>query len=186
MTDEQIIASLNFLEQSGVDTTVANLARDLGCHEEVLRLQLKRMLFADLVYVVRGHYFATTIGLDQLALAGDDPYPVENWLGWTDEVLTGIDSSGKQTEIINPAIPKKQRQYENNEEWRFISEMGQAGKAREIIENHSWLSVDKLAEYWQNGLLVQCAACGKISAHKEDKRSRDGRSKVCINCKRKG
>jgi DNA-binding HxlR family transcriptional regulator len=182
MTDEQIISVIRFFEDGGVDTSFDNIQDELKCHKEVLRVQLKRMIRFGLLWTTKSRYFCTNEGLSLLEQAIEEPYPVEDWCQWRDEVLTGIDNDGNETEIINPALPKNKHEFKNHAENQFISEISKAGRIREIIQNHPWLSVDKLAEYWHDGLIVQCAQCGELAAHKRYKNGSKG--KVCINCQR--
>jgi hypothetical protein len=181
MLDETVLIIIAQLEDRGLRPLARTIAAETKINCRLLRIQLRRMVELQLINCVNGIYRLTDVGLAAIDCARDHPYPVEDWGGFADEVLTGLTSDGARTEIRYAALPKKWgRQHNGNcAEDRFIRDLANSDTLANLLDNHPWLGVDRLVEYYDDNLIYNCIACGNLAVHKT---CRAGLT--CINCQR--
>jgi hypothetical protein len=122
----------------------------------------------------------TELGREDLQIARQSPYPDEDFVSFEDEVLSGMDAYGRETQLVNPVVPKSySQQYHNSQEDKLINGLTYSDLVNDLLQTHPGLALDVIADYWAKGQIVVCQRCGELAIHKSGV---NGLAKKCINC----
>jgi hypothetical protein len=159
------------------------LLQNCGCtHKDLIpALRLRSLKRRGLVYEIKKYIYLTDQGQEIIDAAIVDPRycdPTER--SWRIEALTGTQSNGHETQIINAVIPSGEKQQESSYEIDE-SDYTIVSIIREIAKNIN-KSEMYVAEAYADERLDRCSSCRRISVFRRDKLRKNGLQSACISC----
>lgn len=177
----RIMAAIKFLRETGIRQSGSNISRYIGSSAESSLLEMVRDGY---LTVHGGEYYPTSDAVDW-----QDAAPLyattEDYGPWLQEVVTGINSKGEESSIVNPVVPSGMTCHTPDDRYEgLIDKIIEVGD--DVLSVAEYTGIEP-GEVWcrsEDGLVQLCNRCGEQSVF--HRRSDNGRIRsACVVCSKK-
>lgn len=136
----------------------------------------------DLLMMQSGELIITGLGVAEIDSAVSRPVVDVGWDQWYAEATTGMTPAGKESAMVNPAIPTRGRRAVTMTDDRMVDLIDRVDDVARLMRRHHNMSLSDIETAIVNGRVQMCPRCERLGIFRRNKSSSTGLRSSCNKC----